>query len=229
MKKIAVCLAVIVVVLLIAYACGRMQNTGNETAAPADDAEKPAPAVNQTETTEESAAEETVKPEENTEEVKEEPKKVEEKPAETVKPDLKPTQKSIGKREKAPVKPKEPENTIPTKSETAKKSEKPVLGKKASDEGTIDSAGVMKVIRASNAAIKRCYDKALISNPSLKGKISVKIVVNMEGRVGSVELSEDTLQNAEVAKCVKGVIGRLRFPKPEGGPAPIVYPYSFTR
>ena len=112
--------------------------------------------------------------------------------------------------------------------EPAPKTAKPAL--KSREDGTnIDQSGVMKVIRASNAAIKRCYDKALTNNPSLKGKIAVKIVVKEDGRVGSVELSEDTLKDADVAKCVKGIIGRLRFPKPEGGPATIVYPYSFTR
>lgn len=224
MKKIVVCIIVIVIVLLALYTCTRMKNEGTETAAAADEISKTDQPAEEAE-----AVEEPVK-EAPAEKVQEEPEPKQEAEPEQVKPvepRLKPAARNAGKREKAPVQPKEPEKTIEKKAEPAPKSEKLAVGPK--EGGNIDSAGVMKVIRASNAAIKRCYDKALITNPSLQGKISVKIVVNMEGRVGSVTLSEDTLKDAEVAKCVQGVIGRLRFPKPEGGPATIVYPYSFTR
>ena len=99
--------------------------------------------------------------------------------------------------------------------------------KRAPNEANIDSAGVTKVINVSRAAIKRCYDKALISNPQLKGKMSIKIVINKDGRVDKTEIVDDTLRDAEVAKCVKGVIGRLRFPKPADGTATVTFPFAF--
>ncbi len=98
---------------------------------------------------------------------------------------------------------------------------------RAPSEANIDSAGVTKVINVSKAAIKRCYDKALTSNPMLKGKMSVKITINEQGRVSNTEVVEDSLKDAEVAKCVKGVIGRLRFPKPAGGSASVTFPFAF--
>lgn len=219
MKKIVIGLIVVaVVVLLAAYACGRMKDStesagngavSNENAvqAPAAEPEK-----------EVAEAEKEAEPEPAPkDEIKEAPAEVK----------LEGSDKKIAKRGKAPIAPKDATVKSDVK-EPAPKTAKPAL--KSREDGTnIDQSGVMKVIRASNAAIKRCYDKALTNNPSLKGKIAVKIVVKEDGRVGSVELSEDTLKDADVAKCVKGIIGRLRFPKPEGGPATIVYPYSFTR
>ena len=112
------------------------------------------------------------------------------------------------------------------------RAEKAVVGKttvgKAEVDGAVDSASVSKTIRGSSAAVKRCYDKALLVNPTLKGKISVTIIINEKGRVDSVEISEDTVKDAEVAKCIKGVVSRLRFPKPDGGPASVTFPFVFS-
>lgn len=112
------------------------------------------------------------------------------------------------------------------------RAEKAVVGKatvgKTEVDGAVDSASVSKTIRGSSAAVKRCYDKALLVNPTLKGKISVTILINEKGRVESVEISEDTVKDAEVAKCIKGVVSRLRFPKPDGGPASVTFPFVFT-
>jgi len=91
----------------------------------------------------------------------------------------------------------------------------------------VDSAGISKVIIVSRAAIKKCYDKALTSNPTLKGKLSVKININEQGRVDSTEIVEDSLHDAEVATCVKDVIDGLRFPKPAGGSASVTFPFAF--
>ena len=112
------------------------------------------------------------------------------------------------------------------------RAEKAVVGKatigKTEVDGAVDSASVSKTIRGSSAAVKRCYDKALLVNPTLKGKISVTILINEKGRVESVEISEDTVKDAEVVKCIKGVVSRLRFPKPDGGPASVTFPFVFT-
>jgi outer membrane biosynthesis protein TonB len=112
------------------------------------------------------------------------------------------------------------------------RAEKAVVGKatvgKTEVDGAVDSASVAKTIRGSSAAVKRCYDKALLVNPTLKGKISVTILINEKGRVESVEISEDTVKDAEVTKCIKSVVSRLRFPKPDGGPASVTFPFVFT-
>ena len=110
--------------------------------------------------------------------------------------------------------------------------EKTVVSKaavgKTEIDGAVDSASVAKTIRASSSAVKRCYDKALLLNPTLKGKVSVTILINERGRVESIEISEDTVKDAEVTKCIKGVIKGLRFPKPEGGMASVTFPFVFT-
>lgn len=113
------------------------------------------------------------------------------------------------------------------------RAEKAVVGKASVgapevDGGEVDAKSVAKTIKGSSNAVKRCYDKALLANPTLKGKISVTILINEKGRVEKVEISEDTIKDPEVAKCIKGVVSRLRFPKPEGGPASVTFPFVFT-
>ncbi len=94
-------------------------------------------------------------------------------------------------------------------------------------EGTIDRKGVNKVVRMHTRAIRRCYEKQLKANPNLKGKISVTFMINDRGRVQLVEITADTVGDPKVATCIKSVVKRWRFPRPEEGPVSIEYPFVF--
>lgn len=238
MKKLLVVVIIVVIVaLLAAYKCSRsrgaedvetLPETSQTEPAPAPAAE-PAPAPASAPAAEEQKPVETL-PETSQTEQKEpaatpakEPKKEgrKAKPANAdaekiEKPVEKPAPKAV--EEKKPV--EREEKAVPGRPA-------PALSSREPEGSNIDSAGVSKVINVSKAAIKRCYDKALTSNPMLKGKMSVKITINEQGRVSNTEVVEDSLHDAEVAKCVKGVIGRLRFPKPAGGSASVTFPFAF--
>ncbi|MBR6422030.1 AgmX/PglI C-terminal domain-containing protein [bacterium] len=237
MKKVLVIVTVIVIIALFAsYKCSRSRGAENVETTPATVAEpEPAPAV------EEAPAQN----EEPSEEVKEEPAPAKNEepaaaPEKEPKKEVRKAKPAAEKAEKAekmekPAAEKETPKAQPVEKKPVEREEKPVPGSpspalnnnREPADANIDSAGVMKVISVSRAAIKRCYDKALISNPQLKGKMSVKIVINQQGRVDKTEIVDDTLHDAEVAKCVKGVIGRLRFPKPAEGSATVTFPFSF--
>lgn len=242
MKKLLVVVIIVVIVaLLAAYKCSRSRGvedleTSPETSQtepePAPVAE-PAQAAEEAPKAEEPAKEEPAPAEEvhkkPAPEQKEEPAAP--APAKKEKQEAKPAVEKAGKVEKTE---KSAPKAQPAEKKPVEREEKPVAGSPApalnsrEPEGSnIDSAGVTKVINVSRAAIKRCYDKALTSNPLLKGKLSVKITINQEGRVSRTEVVEDSLHDAEVAKCVKGVIGRLRFPKPAGGTASVTFPFAF--
>ncbi len=94
-------------------------------------------------------------------------------------------------------------------------------------EGTLDQAGVVKIVKQNSAAIQRCYEKALKTNPQLKGKVAVTWMINQDGRAEMVEITEDTMKDADVAACIKGVVSRWRFPKPES-PASVTFPFVFS-
>jgi len=94
--------------------------------------------------------------------------------------------------------------------------------------GAVDSASVTTIIKSGSPAVKRCYDKALLSNPNLKGKISVTILINGKGRVESIDILEDTLKNVDITRCVKGIFSRLRFPKSDRDSTKITFNLDFN-
>jgi len=95
-------------------------------------------------------------------------------------------------------------------------------------DGAVDSASLMQVVRRNQAAVRRCYERELNANPNLRGKVSVTIIINEQGRIQMAEISEDTVGDAAVKKCILGVVNRWRFPKPEGGPASVTIPFVFS-
>lgn len=95
-------------------------------------------------------------------------------------------------------------------------------------DGTMSSRDIGKVFRMNRSAIQRCYEKALKSNPTLKGKIAVTFMINAKGRVEMVEISDDTMKNSSVSSCIKNLVRRWRFPKPEDGPASVTLPFVFS-
>ena len=54
-------------------------------------------------------------------------------------------------------------------------------------------------------------------NPKLKGKIRLLITIKKTGRVGLVEVTQNTTNDRDVQRCVVRVFKKTRFPKPEGG------------
>lgn len=95
-------------------------------------------------------------------------------------------------------------------------------------DGSMSSKDIGKVVRMNSAAVRRCYEKALKSDPTLKGKIAVTFMINAKGRVEMVEISDDTMKNASVSACIKSLVRRWRFPQPEGGPASVTLPFVFS-
>ena len=243
MKKVLVIVTVIVIIALFAsYKCSRSRGAEDAETTPATVAEpEPAPAPAP------AAEEAPAQNEEPAEKVKEEPAPAQKEepaavpaPAKEPKKEVRKAKPAAEKAEKAektekPAPEKQTPKAQPVEKKPVEREEKPVPGtpspvlnnNREPADANIDSAGVTKVISVSRAAIKRCYDKALMTNPQLKGKLSVKIVINQQGRVDHAEIVDDSLHDAEVSKCVKGVIGRLRFPKPAEGSATVTFPFSF--
>ncbi|MBN2575129.1 MAG: AgmX/PglI C-terminal domain-containing protein [Deltaproteobacteria bacterium] len=94
-------------------------------------------------------------------------------------------------------------------------------------DGELDPSLVSKEVRTRIGAIKACYERALKRNPNLSGKIKVRWTITAAGTVSVVEIDEDTMGDAEVVACIKGLVRRWRFPAPSGGSVEVVYPFVF--
>lgn len=95
--------------------------------------------------------------------------------------------------------------------------------------GALDKKEIQRVVRIKRNAVKYCYEKALVKDPELSGKVTVKFVISAQGRVSSAQIASSTLGSGEVESCLTRQVKRWRFPKPRGGGIVIVkYPFSFS-
>lgn len=96
-----------------------------------------------------------------------------------------------------------------------------------SDDGTLDSGALARVVRNQLSGIRSCYDRVLRNNPTLSGRLSVNFTIGTSGRVTAA--SWDGLSAApEVGSCVASVFRRMVFPTPEGGAVQSSFSFNFT-
>jgi hypothetical protein len=99
-------------------------------------------------------------------------------------------------------------------SGTDKKERKVTAVAKSSTDnvfGDVDKKAVSATIRQRMPGLQACYEKALRSNPNLKGKMSYTITINPQGRVTGVDVEEDTINDASVKSCTVAKIKGWRF------------------
>lgn len=93
--------------------------------------------------------------------------------------------------------------------------------------GRLSRAQIAKVVAAGTAEVQRCYERELIKQPKLQGKIVFDWVIATSGRVDSSRVRSSTLNSDKVAGCIGRVIKSWRFPKPIGGSVKVTYPFRF--
>ncbi|MCA9701296.1 MAG: AgmX/PglI C-terminal domain-containing protein, partial [Myxococcales bacterium] len=94
------------------------------------------------------------------------------------------------------------------------KKERKVKGSASSNTGDVfgaDKKAVSATIRQRMPGLQACYEKALRSNGSLKGKMGFAIVINTSGRVTKVDIEEDTVNDPSVRSCTVAKIKGWRF------------------
>ena len=104
-----------------------------------------------------------------------------------------------------------------------------IIGRGKKSQGR--SAQALQAVLYSHVqAIQYCYERELKRDPSLAGKISVRITVNPDGEVTNAEIVESTLNNSRVERCI---LSRIRlwkdFPPidPEEGDVTFRQVYTF--
>jgi hypothetical protein len=92
--------------------------------------------------------------------------------------------------------------------------------------GSLSMEIIRRVIRSHRDQIKYCYSKELTRFPNLSGKVSVKFTISPKGYVTQATVSQTTLRNASVERCITQKIRTWKFPEPKGGGIVIVnYPF----
>ena len=90
-----------------------------------------------------------------------------------------------------------------------------------------DKENIYKVVMRRKNLIKFCYDKALMLNPQLSGKLIVKWVIGAGGRVIKADIVVSSMKDKSVQSCVLTRIRSMRFAKPKAGTCVVRWPFRF--
>lgn len=101
-------------------------------------------------------------------------------------------------------------------------------GDEAEAIGGLDKALIAAVVQANIGQIKHCYERQLIVDPNIFGKIVAQWTIDKDGLVSTDSVKKTTMNNKPVENCILAKIKGWNFPKPKGGGQVIVsYPFLF--
>jgi hypothetical protein len=95
-------------------------------------------------------------------------------------------------------------------------------------QGSIDREAVAKVINSHLQEVHACYERALLKDPGLAGKVVLEWTIGGAGRVTAAKTKSSTLNNASVEACILNSLKGWAFPTPKGGVVIISYPFIFN-
>jgi hypothetical protein len=94
--------------------------------------------------------------------------------------------------------------------------------------GRLAPEAIQTIVRRHFRHIRSCYEPTLAKDPQARGRITVKFVIDREGKVASAENAGSTLPDADLNTCIIGVFRGMSFPPPHGGIVTVVYPIELA-
>ncbi len=88
-------------------------------------------------------------------------------------------------------------------------------------------AAITARITKYTRAIRGCYQKRLMTNPSLSGKLTMRWTIGRKGATRLVTVAADTIKDSSLVECVRKVIDDMRFTPPSSGVCGVEYPFVF--
>jgi hypothetical protein len=95
-------------------------------------------------------------------------------------------------------------------------------------QGTIDKDAVAKVINSHLGEVSSCYERALLKEPGLAGKIVLEWQITTSGSVGFAKTKSSTMKSSAVEGCILASLKGWRFPPAKGAGVVITYPFMFN-
>ena len=97
--------------------------------------------------------------------------------------------------------------------------------------GSCERDDIARVMRRLALPIRSCYQRRLWVNPDRQGEITARWLITIQGRVGSVSTTQDTLRDSAVTACIMRVLRRglnfWTFPRLGGGSCTVQWPFEF--
>ncbi|HWR68952.1 MAG TPA: AgmX/PglI C-terminal domain-containing protein [Desulfomonilia bacterium] len=93
--------------------------------------------------------------------------------------------------------------------------------------GGMSREEVKRIIDQHLDEITRCYETALVANPSLMGRVVFEWKILMSGKVGEVSIKSSTINSSDIHACIQSSIKSWEFPQPDGSEVIVSYPFIF--
>ncbi len=97
-----------------------------------------------------------------------------------------------------------------------------------SGPGQLSESAIEKALSKHMDQLQFCYEKALLTDATLAGSVSLEWVIQTSGSASQLKVVRSQLNNGSLHSCLMGVIAKIQFPAPKGGPVTISYPFSFN-
>jgi hypothetical protein len=94
--------------------------------------------------------------------------------------------------------------------------------------GRLDAAHIQEVVRSHYDRFRQCYEDALGRNPNAEGRVVVRFVIGVDGKVARARVQENGLPDCQAVRCVLEEYLGLTFHPPNGGIVTVVYPIMFA-
>jgi hypothetical protein len=94
-------------------------------------------------------------------------------------------------------------------------------------EGGMSREMVKRVIDQHLDEITYCYETALLTNPSILGRIVFEWKILKDGSVGEIRIVASSVNSNQIHGCIKSAIKSWQFPKPVGTEVIVSYPFVF--
>lgn len=87
---------------------------------------------------------------------------------------------------------------------------------------------IRAVVQGDKGAIRACYERALLKQPGLQGKVTVKFTIAGSGAVSSTNIESSTARNDGLERCLQGRVQKWAFAPHGGAPLVVAYPFVFN-
>lgn len=90
------------------------------------------------------------------------------------------------------------------------------------------TAALKSALAGRGAMGRRCYEKSLSQNATLRGRMTVHLRVGANGSVCSANVANDELHDPGLSNCILGVFRASTLPNPEKGCVEVDVPLNFV-
>ncbi len=95
-------------------------------------------------------------------------------------------------------------------------------------EGILNRKEVERLVSLNAGQLRDCYEKALVKNSNLSGKLVVNLVIKEDGKPSDISIQNSTIRDPMMEQCIISRVSSWTFPKPTGGKTPLRFPFIFT-